>query len=67
MFGPIWGEWHMKTGSNKAIAAGASGAASVLIIWLVSLWGVTVPAEVASAATTLAATVFTWLVPSGRA
>lgn len=52
-------------GSNKAIAAGASGAASVLIIWLVSLFGIAVPAEVASAATTLVATLFTWLVPHG--
>jgi hypothetical protein len=57
---------NMKTGPNKAIAAGASGAASVLIIWLVSLWGVSVPGEVASAATTLAATLFTWLVPAGK-
>lgn len=53
------------TGPNKAIAAGASGAASVLIIWVIGLLGVTVPAEVASAATTLAATLFTWLVPHG--
>lgn len=54
-------------GANKAVAAGASGAASVLIIWAISLLGVTVPAEVASAATTLVATLFTWLVPAGRA
>jgi len=53
-------------GSNKAIAAGASGAASVLIIWAVGLFGVTVPAEVASAATTLASTLFAWIVPTGR-
>ncbi len=55
------------TGPNKAIAAGASGAATILLMWLVSLLGVTVPAEVASATTTLVATLFTWLVPHGNA
>ncbi len=53
------------TGPNKAIAAGASGAATILLMYVVSLFGITVPAEVASAATTLVATLFTWFVPHG--
>lgn len=55
----------MDTGPNKAIAAGASGAATILLMWAIGLFGVTVPAEVASAATTLVATLFTYFVPHG--
>ena len=53
------------TGPNKAIASGAAGAASILIIWLFGLFNVTIPPEVASAATTLVATLATWLTPHG--
>jgi hypothetical protein len=52
-------------GSNKAIAAGSSSAATVIIIWLVGLLGVTVPPEVASAATALIGTLFTYFIPTG--
>lgn len=52
-------------GPNKAIAAGASSAVAVLVIWVVGLFGVTVPPEVASAVTALIGTLFTWLVPHG--
>ncbi len=52
-------------GPNKAIAAGAAGSASVLVVWILGQFGVTLPPEVASAATTLAATLFAWLVPHG--
>lgn len=34
-------------------AAGAAGAASIVLVWAVSQAGVTMPAEVASAVTTL--------------
>ncbi len=53
------------TGPNKAIAAGVSGALSVVLIWLIGALGVTVPAEVASALSALVATLFTWAVPHG--
>lgn len=52
-------------GANKAIAAGASGAATIIVMWLLGMVHITVPAEVASAATTLVATLFAWLVPHG--
>ena len=52
-------------GPNKAIAAGVSGAASILVVWVIGMFGITVPPEVASAATTLASTLFAWLVPHG--
>ena len=53
-------------GSNKAIAGGASGAAAVVIIWIIGLFGVAVPPEIASAATVLVSTIFTYLVPHGQ-
>jgi hypothetical protein len=52
-------------GPYKAVAAGSAGTASILIIWLVGQFGVVVPPEVAAAATTLIATLFTWLTPHG--
>ena len=52
-------------GANKAIAAGTAGAASIVVIWLIGIFGVAVPPEVVSAATTLVATLFTYLVPHG--
>lgn len=54
-----------QVGPNKAIAAGAAGSASVIIVWALGLFHLTVPPEVASAATTLAATLMAWLVPHG--
>lgn len=40
---------------KKVTAAGAAGAAVVLAVYVASLFGVSVPAEVASAATVLVA------------
>lgn len=41
---------------RKVAAGGAAGAVSVIVVWIVSLLGVAVPAEVASAFTTLLGT-----------
>lgn len=56
---------NQNVGPNKAIAAGAGGAASVLVVWVLGLFHIAVPPEVASAATTLIAALLTWLVPHG--
>ena len=40
----------------KVQAAGAAGAITILLVWIVGLFGLEVPAEVASAFTTLVAT-----------
>lgn len=37
----------------KVAAAGAAGAVTTLVVWLLALFGVTMPAEVATALTTL--------------
>ena len=39
----------------KVQAAGAAGAITILLVWIVGLFGLEVPAEVASAFTTLVA------------
>lgn len=41
---------------RKVATGGLAGAASIVIVWIVSLLGVDVPAEVASAFTTLLGT-----------
>lgn len=56
-----------KIGSNKAIAVGTTGSATLLIVWVAGLFGITIPAEVAVAALTVAGSLFAWLVPTGRA
>jgi hypothetical protein len=43
------------TPTPKVAAAGAGGAASIVLIWVLSLIGVTLPAEVAAAIATLLA------------
>lgn len=53
------------TGSNKAIASGASGALVVVLIWLIGLFHVAVPPEVASALTVLIATAAVYFTPHG--
>lgn len=45
----------------KVAAAGAAGAASVILVWGLTAAGLDVPAEVASAITTLLATAAGWL------
>ncbi len=53
-------------GSNKASASGLAGAVVTIVIWGVNAaWGVTIPAEVAAAITTVVGTVLVWLVPHG--
>ncbi len=52
-------------GPNKAIAAGTAGSLSILLIYILGLFHITVPPEVASAATALVSTLFAWLVPHG--
>ena len=45
----------------KVKAAGAAGAASIVLVWALGLAGVTLPPEVASALTTLLAAGAGWL------
>lgn len=45
----------------KVKAGGAAGAASVVLVFVLGALGVSVPAEVASALTTLLSTVAAWL------
>lgn len=53
-------------GPNKAIAAGAAGAVTIILVWAVQTWGhVAIPAEVASSFTTLLAAAAAYLVPHG--
>lgn len=52
---PTTGVPHDKRPNPKVAAGGIAGAASVVLVWLVSLAGVDVPGEVASAFTTLIA------------
>lgn len=42
--------------TNKVTAAGAGGAASVLLVYILGLFNINLPAEVASALTVLIAT-----------
>lgn len=51
-------------GPAKAVSTGIFGATSVLIVWLAQQFGVTVPAEVAAAFTTVLATAATWFTPT---
>jgi hypothetical protein len=53
------------TGPNKAIGAGLGGAATIIVMWLIGLTGAVVPAEVASAITTVVTTGLTWVIPHG--
>jgi hypothetical protein len=46
---------------SKVQAAGAAGAASIVLVWVLSQLGVSMPAEVASALTTLVAAGAGWL------
>lgn len=53
-----------QTGANKAIAGGAAGAATILLCWAIETFGhLTIPAEVASAITTLIGTFAVWITP----
>lgn len=49
---------------NKAVAAGAAGAATIILVWVLGQFAhVSVPPEVASAFTTLIASGATYLTP----
>lgn len=50
----------------KVLAAGVSGAATTLIIFIAGLFGLEVPAEVAAAAVTVVAAVAGYLAPHTR-
>lgn len=54
------------TPTRKVGAGTGAGAASVVLVWALGVAGLTVPAEVASAITTLLAAVTAWLVPERR-
>ena len=45
----------------KVQAAGAAGAATILLVWVASMFGLEVPPEAASAFTTLVATAAGWV------
>lgn len=62
------GTGHMgDIGANKAIAAGLTGAASIVLVWVLGQFGVTMPAEVAAAISMIGATAATYFVPHGGA
>lgn len=46
--------------TEKVSAAAVGGAAAVIIVWIVSLFGVQVPAEVAANGTLLLTLAFAW-------
>lgn len=53
----------MKTINNihpKVAATGAAGAATVILVWMLGLFNVDMPAEVAAALTTLIGTAAGW-------
>lgn len=58
----------MKTISNKTAVTGLSGTAVVLLVYLVGLFGVELPAEIAAAVVTLVTALIGYLLPakSGR-
>jgi hypothetical protein len=47
--------------TNKILAAGIGGAVSVVLAWLLGVFGVDVPAEVAAAMTTIIAFAFGYM------
>jgi hypothetical protein len=53
--------------TSKVIAGGTAGAATVLLLWLVSLFGLQVPPEVAAAVTALLAAGAAYLKTERRA
>lgn len=55
-------------GNNKAVAGGAAGAATIILMWILDkFFNLEIPAEVGSAATTLIGTVAVWVTPHGQA
>lgn len=53
------------TPTPKVAAGGAAGAASILIVWLLSMFGVEVPSEAAAALATLLGFAAAYMVPDG--
>lgn len=54
----------MKTISNKTAVTGLSGTAVVLLVYIVGLFGVELPAEIAAAVVTVATALIGYLVPA---
>jgi hypothetical protein len=52
--------------SRKVQAGGAAGALTVILVWAAGTAGLDVPAEVASAFTTLIAAAAGWLIPEPK-
>lgn len=51
-------------GSGKAVAGGFAGGVVTVGVWIVSLFGLDVPGEVAAAVTTIVGTVIVYFVPA---
>lgn len=49
------------TPTSKTTAAGATGAAAILIVWLLSQFGIEMPGEVGAAVGVLLAVVAAWI------
>lgn len=50
----------------KVAASGIAGAVTVVLVWVLSMFGIDMPAEVASACTLIGTTVGGYLTPSPR-
>lgn len=57
--------WRQLAPRRKVAAAGLGGAAAVLIVWVIGLFGVELPPEVAGAITTVVGFAVAYLVPAG--
>ncbi len=53
-------------GANKFKAAGFGGSLTVILIWLIGQFHVTVPPEIASAMTVVVSSALTYYVPGGN-
>lgn len=56
----------MNAPTRKVTAGTVAGAASIIIVWAIGAAGIDVPAEVASAITTLLAAVTSYMIPDRR-
>lgn len=55
----------MDVGPNKAVAAGVTGAASIVLVWALEQFHVVMPPEVADAVGCIASTIAVYFVPHG--
>lgn len=56
--------WQRLAPRRKVAAAGLGGASAVLIVWVVGLFGVELPPEVAGAITTIVGFLVAYFVPA---